>query len=138
MNKVILMGRLGNEPEIRYTPNGDAVANFSMATSEKYKDKNGQQQEKTEWHYCSVFGKRAEVIGEYFSKGSQILVEGKIQTNKWTNQEGKEVEKKYISITSFNFISSSGSNNQTNNNSNHKKSNPKNDEPEFYDDDIPF
>jgi len=87
INKVILIGTLGQDPEVRYMPNGSAVANISMATSEKWKDKNtGQMQEKTEWHRVVIFGKLAEIAGEYLQKGSSVYIEGKLQTRKWQDQ----------------------------------------------------
>jgi single-strand DNA-binding protein len=90
INKVILVGNLGKDPEIRYTPNGKAVANLTLATSESWKDQSGQIQEKTEWHRVSMFGKLAEIAGEYLRKGSQIYIEGKLQTRKWQNKEGQD------------------------------------------------
>jgi single-strand DNA-binding protein len=87
VNKVMLIGTLGSDPEVRYMPNGNAVANISLATNESWKDKNtGQMQEKTEWHRVVVFGKLAEVAGEYLRKGSQVYFEGKLQTRKWQDQ----------------------------------------------------
>ncbi|MDO6718844.1 single-stranded DNA-binding protein [Psychrosphaera sp. 1_MG-2023] len=87
VNKVILIGTLGQDPEVRFMPNGTAVANISLATNESWKDKNtGQMQEKTEWHRVVVFGKLAEVAGEYLRKGSQVYFEGKLQTRKWQDQ----------------------------------------------------
>lgn len=87
INKVILVGTLGKDPEIRYMPNGNAVANFSVATSEKWKDKqSGQQKESTEWHNITIFGKLAEICGEYLRKGSQVYLEGKLKTEKWQDQ----------------------------------------------------
>ena len=87
VNKVILIGTLGKDPEVRYMPNGGAVANISLATSEKWKDKNtGQMKEETEWHRVVVFGKLAEVAGEYLRKGSQVYFEGKLKTRKWQDQ----------------------------------------------------
>ncbi len=87
VNKVVLIGTLGKDPEVRFMPNGNAVANISLATSEKWKDKNtGQMQEKTEWHRVVVFGKLAEIAGEYLKKGSQAYFEGKLQTRKWQDQ----------------------------------------------------
>lgn len=91
INKAILVGNCGQDPEVRYMPNGNAVANVTLATSESYKDKNtGQAVEKTEWHKVIFFGKLAEIVGEYVRKGSQIYVEGKLQTRKWTDQQGVE------------------------------------------------
>jgi len=90
INKVILVGNLGQDPEVRYMPNGNAVANIALATSESWKDKSGQKQEKTEWHKVVFFGKLAEIVGEYLAKGSQVYVEGKLQTRKWADQAGVE------------------------------------------------
>jgi single-strand DNA-binding protein len=90
VNKVILVGNLGNDPEVRYMPNGDAVANLSIATSESWKDKQGQLQEKTEWHKLTAYRKLAEIIGEYVKKGSRLYVEGKLQTRKWQDQQGND------------------------------------------------
>jgi single-strand DNA-binding protein len=91
VNKVILLGRLGKDPEVRSMPNGTTVVGLSVATSETWKDKNtGEKQERTEWHRVSFFGPKAEVIEKYFSKGSEIYVEGRLQTRKWTDKEGVE------------------------------------------------
>ena len=91
INKVILVGNLGKDPEIRYTADGRAIANITLATSETWKDKNsGQQQEKTEWHRIVIFGKLAEIAGEYLRKGSQVYFEGKLQTRKWQDQSGQD------------------------------------------------
>lgn len=90
VNKAILIGNLGRDPEVRYLPDGGAVANISLATSETWKDKSGERQEKTEWHRVSFFGKLAEIVGEYLKKGSQIYVEGRIQTRKWQDKEGND------------------------------------------------
>lgn len=89
INKVILVGNIGNEPEMRYMPNGNAVATVSLATSDAWKDKNtGEQQERTEWHRVVFFGKLAEIVGQYVHKGSKLYVEGRLQTRKWTDQQG--------------------------------------------------
>ena len=93
INKAILVGRLGKDPEIRYTPSGTAIANFTMATSENYKDKDGQKQERTEWHRIVAFGKLAEICGEYLAKGKQVYIEGRIQTRSWDDKDGN---KKYM------------------------------------------
>jgi single-strand DNA-binding protein len=87
VNKVILIGNLGADPETRYLPSGDAVTNIRIATSEKWKDKSGEQQEHTEWHRISFFGKIAEIAGEYLKKGSPVYVEGRIRTRKWQDKE---------------------------------------------------
>lgn len=89
VNKVIIVGNLGADPETRYTQGGDAIANFSVATTESWKDKStGEKKELTEWHRCSVFGKLAEICGQYLKKGSQVYIEGKLQTRKWQDKEG--------------------------------------------------
>jgi single-strand DNA-binding protein len=90
VNKVILVGRLGKDPETRYMTNGEAVTNVTLATSENWKDKNGEKQEKTEWHNLVFYRKLAEIAGEYLKKGSQIYIEGKLATRKWQDKEGKE------------------------------------------------
>ena len=90
VNKVILIGNLGRDPEVRYLPSGEAVANFSIATTEKWKDKSGESQEQTEWHRVSFFGRQAEICGEYLRKGSAVYVEGRLQTRKWTDKDGNE------------------------------------------------
>ena len=90
LNKVILIGRLGRDPEVRYMPNGEAVCNFSVATSESWKDKNGQRQEATEWHNVTMYRKLAEIAGKYLTKGSQVYLEGKIQSRKYQGKDGIE------------------------------------------------
>ena len=90
VNKVILIGNLGADPETRYLPSGDAVANIRIATTEVWKDKGGEKQEHTEWHRIAFFGKLAEIAGEYLKKGSPVYVEGRIRTRKWQDKEGQE------------------------------------------------
>ncbi|MFQ6370668.1 single-stranded DNA-binding protein [Shewanella sp. YIC-542] len=90
VNKVILVGNLGQDPEVRYMPNGNAVANITVATSDTWKDQQGQQQERTEWHRVVIFGKLAEIAGEYLRKGSQVYLEGRLQTRKWKDQSGMD------------------------------------------------
>ncbi len=91
INKVILVGNLGNDPEVRYANNGSAIANLSIATSESWKDKNtGEQVEKTEWHRVVMFNRLGEIAGEYLKKGSKVYVEGKLQTRKWQDQSGQD------------------------------------------------
>ncbi|QSQ10902.1 single-stranded DNA-binding protein [Myxococcus landrumensis] len=90
VNKVILIGNLGADPEVRFTPGGQAVANFRIATSESWNDKNGQKQERTEWHRIVVWGKLAELCGEYLKKGRQCYVEGRLQTREWTDKENRK------------------------------------------------
>ena len=90
VNKVIIIGNLGNDPDMRYMPSGEAVANLSIATSETWTDRNtGEKREKTEWHRVVAFRKLAEIIGQYCKKGSKIYIEGKLQTRKWTDQSGQ-------------------------------------------------
>jgi len=90
VNKVILIGNLGRDPEIRYMPSGDAVANLRIATTDKFKDKSGEPQEVTEWHSVAFFGKQAEICGQYLKKGSQIYVEGSLRTRKWQDKDGND------------------------------------------------
>ncbi len=88
INKAILIGNLGADPELKYMPNGDAVVNFRIATTESYKDKEGSQQKKTEWHRIVAFRRLAEICGEYLKKGKQVYIEGKIQTRNWEDNNG--------------------------------------------------
>jgi single-strand DNA-binding protein len=91
VNKVILVGNLGRDPEVRYTSNGQAIANITVATSEQWKDKqSGQSQERTEWHRVVMFGKLGEIAGEYLRKGSQVYIEGSLRTRKWQGQDGQD------------------------------------------------
>jgi single-strand DNA-binding protein len=90
VNKVILIGRLGADPEVRYTPSGTPVANFRIATSENWNDKQGQRQERTEWHRIVVWAKLAELCGEYLAKGRQVYVEGRLQTRQWDDRDGNK------------------------------------------------
>jgi single-strand DNA-binding protein len=90
VNKVILVGNLGSDPEIRYTKDGGAVASFNIATSESWKDKDGNKQEKTEWHKIVAFRKLAEICGEYLNKGKQVYIEGKLQTRQWDDKDGNK------------------------------------------------
>lgn len=90
VNKVILIGNLGADPEVRYMPSGDAVANLRIATTDTWKDKGGEKQERTEWHRVSFFGRQAEICGEYLRKGSSVYIEGSLQTRKWQNKEGQD------------------------------------------------
>ncbi len=90
VNKVILIGNLGADPETRYLPSGDAVTNIRIATTETWRDKNGEKQEQTEWHRVALFGKLAEIAGEYLKKGSPVYIEGRLQTRKWTDKDGQE------------------------------------------------
>jgi single-strand DNA-binding protein len=104
VNRVIIIGNLGKDPEVRYTADGKAVASLTVATSESWKDQSGQVQEKTEWHRISIFGKLAEIAGEYLRKGSQAYFEGKLQTRKWTNKEGQDQYTTEIVLDPFNGV----------------------------------
>jgi len=90
VNKVILVGNLGRDPEVRYMPDGGAVTNISVATTDVWKDKGGEKQERTEWHRIVFFSKLAEIAGEYLKKGSQVYIEGRLQTRKWQDKEGQD------------------------------------------------
>ncbi len=90
VNKVILVGNLGRDPELRYTPNGTPVANFTMATSDRWTDPSGEKKERTEWHRIVVWGKQAEVVSQYLKKGRQVYIEGAIQTREWQDREGNK------------------------------------------------
>lgn len=90
LNKVMLIGNLGKDPEVRYTAGGTAVASFSLATSEKFKGKDGNWEEKTEWHNITLWARLAEIAGEYLSKGKTVYIEGRLQTRKWTDKDGRD------------------------------------------------
>src|SRR5664279_760978 len=90
LNKVMLIGNLGKDPEVRFTASGQAVASFSLATSEKFKGKNGEWEERTEWHNITLWGKLAEIAGEYLAKGKTVFIEGRLQTRKWQDRDGKD------------------------------------------------
>ena len=104
VNKVILVGNLGKDPEVRFTQDGKAITNLTLATSESWKDQSGQVQEKTEWHRVAIFGKLAEIAGEYLRKGSQVYFEGQLQTRKWTNKEGQDQYTTEIKVDSFSGV----------------------------------
>ncbi|MES2205700.1 MAG: single-stranded DNA-binding protein [Pseudomonadota bacterium] len=108
LNKVILIGNLGRDPEVRYMPNGEAVANFSIATTESWKDKSGQRQEKTEWHRIVMYRRLAEIAGEYLKKGSQVYIEGRLETRKWQDKEGQERTTVDVVASEMKMLSSRG------------------------------
>lgn len=113
LNKVILIGNLGRDPELRYMPNGDAVCNFSIATSESWNDRNsGQRQERTEWHNITLYRRLAEVAGQYLKKGSQVYIEGKIQSRKYTDKQGVERTAYDIIGNEMKMLGSRGGNQQ--------------------------
>ncbi len=104
VNKVILIGRLGQSPEVRHTPSGSSVANFSLATNEAWTDKQGQKQERTEWHRVVVWGKLADLCGQYLQKGRQIFVEGKLQTRQWQDKDGQTKYTTEVLATTVQFL----------------------------------
>jgi single-strand DNA-binding protein len=108
VNKVILVGRLGRDPETRYTSGGQAVANFSVATDETYKDKAGERQKRTEWHKIVVWGKQAEIAQQYLKKGSLIFIEGRIQSREWQDKEGQKRTSFEIVATNFRMLGGRG------------------------------
>lgn len=162
INKVIILGTLGQDPEVKYMPSGGAVCNLSLATSEQWNDKStGEKKEQTEWHRVVIFGKLAEVAGEYLRKGSQVYVEGKLRTRKWTDQSGVEKYITEIVLQPMNGVmqmiggklsdngnqqsqhrQQSGSNQQSGWGKPQQPSNtpkpPANEPPMDFDDDIPF
>ena len=108
VNKVMLLGNLGADPEVRFTPSGQAVANFRIATNESWTDKSGQKQERTEWHRIVVWGKMGELCGEYLKKGRQCFVEGRLQTREWTDKEGKKNYTTEIVANNVQFLGGRG------------------------------
>ena len=104
VNKVILIGNLGSNPEVKYTPSGQAVSSFSIATNEKWKDKDGQFQEKTEWHRIVVWGKQAENCGKYLSKGKPVYIEGRLQTREWKDKDGQKKYTTEVVAQSIQFL----------------------------------
>jgi single-strand DNA-binding protein len=110
VNKVILVGNLGKDPDLRFMPNGDAVCNFSIATTENWKDKNGQKQEKTEWHNIVIYRKLAEIAGEYLKKGRPVYIEGRLQTRKWQDKEGADRYTTEVIADSMQMLGSKDSN----------------------------
>ncbi len=146
INKVIIIGNLGQDVETKYTPDGRAIANISVATSDNWTDKNGERHEKTEWHRIAIFGKLAEIAGQYLHKGSKVYVEGKLQTDKWTDKEGTERYTTRIIVSGFGstlqMLDKKNDNEQYNSNANsqplEKKQHNKEEDDDDYDDDIPF
>ena len=145
VNKVILLGRLGRDIELRYTPGGEAVGNCTMATSETWKDKNsGERKEKTEWHRLVIWGRRAEGLQEYLRKGTQVYVEGRLQTRQWDDKDGNKRSTTEIKVDSLEFVGGRGGAEggsresfpgQKPNEESNTESSPA---PELSDDDIPF
>lgn len=147
VNKVILLGRLGQDPELKYTPGGSAVCNFSLATTESWTDKSGQKQEKTEWHRIVVWGKLAELCNQYLAKGRQAFLEGRLQTRSWDDKDGNKKYTTEILASTVQFIGgmAQANNNQSVDNS-YSQAAPQAQEPNyqiasdasFAADDIPF
>ena len=153
VNKVILVGRLGKDPETRYTSGGQAVCNFSLATDETFKDKSGERQKRTEWHKIVVWSKQAEIAQQYLKKGSQIYLEGRIQSRDWTDKENQKRTSYEIVATNFRMLGSkadsSGSGYRTSSPvagpadfdaepTSHSPSDHEHSAPEVTDEDIPF
>ena len=137
VNKAIILGNLGQDPEVRYSQGGKALCNLSIATSEKWKDKDsGEDQERTEWHRIVAFGRLAEVMGEHLHKGSQVYIEGKIQTRKWQDRDGND---RYTTEIVANDMQMLGSRQGGNPQSGGAQQNRQEEQPqEEFDDDIPF
>jgi single-strand DNA-binding protein len=151
INKVILIGNLGSDPEVKFMPSGDAVATLSLATSESWKDKNtGEQVEKTEWHRVVMFKRLAEIAGEYLKKGSKVYIEGRLQTRKWQGQDGQDRYTTEIVANDLQMLDSRGGGagnfNQQPASSNTQPQQPQQPQPQTapaggfddFDDDIPF
>ena len=144
INKVILIGNLGNDPDTRYTSGGAAVANISLATSESWKDReSGEQQERTEWHRVVFFGRLAEIVSEYLRKGSQIYVEGRLQTRKWQDKDGNDRYTTEIVANEMQMLGGRGNTADMGQSPPQRSAEPKSATPgkadeDFVDDDIPF
>lgn len=142
LNKVMLIGGLGKDPEVRYTASGQAVASFSLATSEKFKGKTGEWEERTEWHNITLWGKLAEIAGEYLSKGKSVYIEGRLQTRKWQDKSGNDRYTTDIVGDKMQMLSPKGDRNSGGHSSSSKPqesaSSGRYEEPPFADDDIPF
>lgn len=144
VNKVILLGRLGQDPELKYTPGGAAVCNFSLATTESWTDKSGQKQEKTEWHRIVVWGKLAELCNQYLGKGRQAFVEGRLQTRSWDDKDGSKRYTTEIMASTVQFIGGAAqASNNTNVDTSYAQQAPQQDyqianDASFAADDIPF
>lgn len=145
INKAIIVGNLGKDPEVRYTQSGSAIANITIATSESWRDKqSGEQKEKTEWHRVVLFGKLAEIAGEYLRKGSQVYIEGKLTTRKWVDQAGVEKYTTEIHVNVGGVLQmlggkpESSANNQPQQQRQQAPKSSSNEPPMDFEDDIPF
>ena len=143
INKVILIGNLGADPEVRYTPNGNAVANLTLATSSGWKDKqSGERQERTEWHRIVFFNRLAEIVGEYLKKGSKVYIEGSLRTRKWQDKNGVDRYTTEIIANEMQMLDSRGGNGNAHSES-QSQSHPETESPsaasdDSFEDDIPF
>ena len=142
INKVILIGNLGGDPEVRYMPNGGAVANLTLATSESWKDKqSGEQHDRTEWHRLVFFNRLAEIVGEFLRKGSKIYVEGRLQTRKWQDKNGQERYTTEIIVSEMQMLDGRGSSHATESSQEQHSKAPAETsaaDQQPFDDDIPF
>jgi len=139
LNKVMLIGNLGKDPEVRYTAAGTAVASFSVATSEKFKNKTGEWEEKTEWHNVTLWARLAEIAGEYLAKGKTVYIEGRLQTRKWQDRDGKDRYTTEIVGEKMQMLSAKGEGGGRQGGSRSESQEPAYEEPAFNpDDDIPF
>jgi single-strand DNA-binding protein len=138
LNKVMLIGNLGKDPEVRYTPSGQAVASFNLATSEKFKNKNGEWEERTEWHRITLWARLAEIAGEYLSKGKTVYIEGRLQTRKWQDNSGNERYTTEIVGEKMQMLSPKGESRRSDVTSEPVAGGGGYEEPPFQDDDIPF
>lgn len=153
MNKVIITGRLGADPDVRYMTNGDAVCNISIASSERWKGKDGEKKEHTEWHNLVFFGRSAEIVGEYLRKGSKLMIEGKLRTRKWQDKQGADRYTTEIHVEGMEMLDSKPADSSGSNHRDHNQSRPAASRPapaaskpaqqsnssfDNFDDDIPF
>lgn len=134
VNKVILVGNLGRDPEVRYTKSGQAVASFSIATSEKWTGKDGNREERTEWHRITAWGKLGEICGEYLSKGKQVYIEGKLQTREWEDKDGNKRQTTEVVANNMVMLSQAGGAQGGSGGYSEPSGGPD----DFEDDDIPF
>ena len=139
VNKVILVGNLGQDPDTRYMPSGSAVTNVTVATNESWKDKQtGEQKDRTEWHKVAMFGRLAEIAAEYLRKGSQVYVEGRLQTRKWQDKDGKDRYTTEIVASEMQMLGGRGGGGAPMRNDNPPQSPPPQNSSDDFDDDIPF
>ena len=136
VNKAIIVGRLGKDPEIKYLESGSAIANFSVATDRKWKNKQGEKQEETEWHRCVSFGRTAEVCGEYLHKGSLVYIEGRLQTRDWEDKDGNKRYTTQVNVRQFQFLDKKGDTQQDS--VRNQQMNIQTNNGDLIEDDIPF